>query len=51
MLTDSIGDRDIWRRPAISKGFFLVIGGLCLCFLQYQEMQHPEAPHRGRRPP
>ena len=46
VLTDSIGDRGIWRRPTISEGSFSGIGGL-LCFLQYQEVQHPEAPHRG----
>lgn len=48
MLTDSIGDRGIWRRPTISEGSFSGIGGeALLCFLQYREVQCPEAPHRG----
>ena len=44
MLTDSIGDRDIWRRPAISKGFFLVIGGLCCVSCNTRRCSTPRLP-------
>lgn len=43
----TIGDRGIWKRTAIAKALSWGLGEALLCFLQYQEVQRPKAPHRG----